>query len=299
MQMDGIDVFVEVVEAQSFAKAAQRLRMPPATVSARIARLEQRLGVTLIQRTTRRFRVTDAGQTFYRHCARAVAEMREAQQQLSASSDEPAGVLRITAPFDLAQSILLPIVERFLASHARASVDLVVTNRKVDLLSEGIDIAVRAGLLTDSRLIARKLASGRISLWASESYLARNGAPRTPKDLARHAFIGLSLPSIEAMGLRLGRSRLTLPKQPRISCDDIETVRKLVARGNGIGLLPEHVGATEGLVPILPGYATPSAAVSLVYPAQRFVPPLLRAFIDCAVQRSGRPHGGPSDQITR
>lgn len=288
MHLDGIDVFVEVVEAGSFAKAAQRLRMPPATVSAKIARLESRLGVTLIQRTTRKLHVTDAGQTYFAYCSRALAEVRQAQLELSAASAEPSGRLRITAPLDLSQSILPPIVQRFLALHPRASIDVAVTNRRVDLLAEGIDIAVRAGRLSDSGLVARKLFSGRMSLWAAQDYVARKAAPHKPADLAQHEIVAFMMQQSLTPSLRSGRKSFTLPSEARIRCDDMETVRRFVFRGNGIGLLPELIGMEDCLVRILPGFATEAAPVSLVYPAQRFVPPIVRAFVACATDFAAR-----------
>lgn len=288
MHLDGIDVFVEVVEAGSFTRAAQRLRMPPATVSAKIARLESRLGVTLIQRTTRKLHVTEAGRTYFASCARALAEVRQAQQELSAARVEPSGRLRITAPLDLSQTVLPPIVERFLAQYPRAAIEMVVTNRRVDLLAEGIDIALRAGPLADSGLVARKLFSGKLGLWASPDYVARAGTPRKPADLERHALVTFSTRQAIAQTLRSGRRSLTIPAKARIRCDDMETVRRFVGRGNGIGLLPELIGAQDGLVRILPGYVTGTAAISLVYPAQRFVPPVVRAFISCATEYAAR-----------
>lgn len=284
MQLDGIDVFVEVVEARSFSKAAQRLRMPPATVSAKIARLEEKLGVTLIQRTTRKLHVTDAGEAYYRSCARAVSELREAEQQLTASTNQPAGCLRLTAPLDLSQSILPPIIERFIAEHPLASIELIVTNRKADLLADGIDLALRVGPLSDSRLIARKVFVGHACLWASKAYVAKHGAPEKPEDLARHTFLGLSLQFPKSMHLRSRKKILTLPGAPRIKCDDVEALRRFIVRGNGIGILPAHLGVEDGLVAILPDYKSPATAASLVYPAQRFVPPIVRAFIACAAQ---------------
>jgi len=287
MEIDGIEVFVEVVEAQSFAKAAQRLRMPPATVSAKIARLERRLGVTLIQRTTRRLRVTGAGETYYGYCARAVAEMREAQQQLSNTIVEPAGRLRITAPVGLSQTVLPPLVERLLRLHPKVSVTIIATNKYLDLLAEGIDIAIRGGELKDSRLVARTFFAGRFGLWASRDYVASHAPPKKPEDLAKHAFVGFSGTHPRPGTLRSGRRSIPIPTTARIQCDDLESVRIFVARGNGIGLLAERVGAEDGLVRILPEFATSAVAASLVYPAQKFVSPAVRAFIEVATGTSG------------
>src|SRR5271165_2425292 len=153
MSVDSIQVFVEVVEAQSFTRAAGRLKMPATTVSAKIAKLEERLGVTLIQRTTRRLQVTPAGRAYYERCARALAEIAEGERELLAGTQEPSGLLRITTPPDLAHGLLTPKVERFLKAYPKTSVELIVTSQIVDLLAERIDLAVRVGVLNDSSLI--------------------------------------------------------------------------------------------------------------------------------------------------
>ncbi len=285
MKLDGIEVFVEVVEAQSFIKAALRLRMPPATVSAKIARLEERLGVTLIQRTTRKLHVTAAGRSYYEHCARALAEMGEAQRQLAAATMQPTGRFRMTAPADLAQTLLPPLIERFLDIYPTVSVELAITNRKVDLLAEGIDLAIRVGPLRDSTLTVRKFRSGRIGLWASPVYVARMGLPKRPGDLSSHRFVTFTkLP--KGLKLRSGRKSFTLDFEGRIASDDLENVRTFLLRGNGIGVLPEfagqELGGTTPLVRILPEFTSETATIFLAYPAQRFVPHAIRAFIAIA-----------------
>lgn len=279
MELDGIEVFATVVEARSFAKAAQRLRMPPATVSAKIARLEHRLGVTLVQRTTRSLHVTPAGEVYYRHCARAVADMREAQQQVTAAAAEPTGKLRITAPLNLAQTMVPPIVERYLSKYPKASIELIVSEKKLDLLAEGIDLAIRAGHLEDSTLTARAFFRAQLCLWASEDYVARHGAPKKPEDLARHSIVAFAKKLPE---LRSGRQSFRFPCVGRIVCDNLESTRTYVLRGNGIGMLEETVGAGDGLVRILPEFVTDAAVVHLVCPSQKFVPPSVRAFIAVA-----------------
>ncbi|MBI5131282.1 MAG: LysR family transcriptional regulator [Rhodopseudomonas palustris] len=288
MSMDEINVFVEVVDAQSFTRAARRLGLPTTTVSAKLARLEARLGVTLIQRTTRQLHVTPAGRAYHAHCVRALAEIAEGEQALAAEAAEPSGLLRITAAPDLAHSLLAPLVERFLQRHPKAGVELIVTNTTMDLIAAGIDLAVRAGPLADSSLVVRRFRAARIGLWASPDYLARAGTPMTPADLARHAFIRFS-----RMGDRIVLSApsgeaVALPVTSRLASDDLENVRTFIARGNGIGPLPEFVGRDARnavpLVPVLPGYASELGAVHFVYPAQRYVPKTVRAFLDIATE---------------
>jgi DNA-binding transcriptional LysR family regulator len=286
MSTRDIEVFVEVVDAESFTRAAERLGMPTTTVSSKIARLEARLGVTLIQRTTRRLHVTAAGRSYYGHCVRALSEMAEAHRELAAAAGEPTGLLRITTPADFAQSVLPPIVERFLRAYPRASVELTVTNRLVDLVAEGIDMAVRIGPLDDSSLTARRFHSSRAGLYAAPSYLRRRGVPKTPADLAEHDLLRFSrLP--ETLSLRSGGDQVFIDFRGRFATDDLDNLRTFVARGAGIGLLPEFLGEelakTSAVSRLLPDYVSPMRTIYFVFPAQKFVPQTVRAFIGLAV----------------
>ncbi|MDC9823659.1 LysR family transcriptional regulator [Devosia sp. ZB163] len=283
MVLNGIDVFVRVVQAGSFAAAARDLGMPTTTVSARIARLEERLGVTLIQRSTRRMHVTEAGQAYFGHCVEALNALEAGESQLAAAGSEPSGLLRITAPSDIAGTVLPALCERFLEHYPRADIDLVVTNRQVDLIGEGVDLAVRAGPMRDSTMLSRKFVSGSLGLWASSDYLGRHGMPASLEDLARHQIIRFSrMP--ESFRLVAGGHSYTLPERSRISADDLQTIRAFVQRGAGIGLLPDFNAVTPDapLVRVLPQFGTEPAPVFFVYPAQRFLTLNVRAFMDLA-----------------
>jgi DNA-binding transcriptional LysR family regulator len=156
MDLDAVAVFVKVVEAGSFSGAARLLNMPKTTVSAKIAALEKRLRVKLIQRTTRKLRVTEAGTKYFHHCAKAVREMELGEAALQSTQGEPAGVLRVTAPVDIGHLLLPRITRAYLAKYPGTTVELLVSNRIVDLIGEGVDLAIRAGTLQDSSLIARR-----------------------------------------------------------------------------------------------------------------------------------------------
>jgi DNA-binding transcriptional LysR family regulator len=286
MNMDGIDVFVEVVDAQSFTRAAARLGMPTTTVSAKVARLEERLGITLIQRTTRQLRITSAGRSYYNYCIRALAEIAEGERELASVTEEPTGTLRVTAPGDLAQALLTPLVERFLQLFPKVSVELVVANQLIDLIAEGIDLAVRVGPLEDSTLIVRKFRSGRVALWASPSYLDRMGTPQTVDELSGHEFIRFSR-LCERITLKSSTGdAVDIEFKGRLASDDLDNLKTFVLRGNGIGLLPEFIGEDlmpfSPLVRVLPEYASEVSSVYFAYPAQRFVPQTVRAFIATA-----------------
>lgn len=284
--LDGIDVFVEVVDAGSFTRAARRFGMPATTVSARIARLEARLGVTLIQRTTRQLHITPAGRAYYERCARALAEITQGERELTETAQEVSGLLRITAPADLAGTALAPVVDAYLSTYPKSRVELVITNARLDLLAEGIDLAVRASRgLPDSSLVVRRFITGRLSFWAAASYLAKRGTPRTLDDLEGHDFVRFA-PAGERLAVQdaSGTEReIALPA--RLVCDDLSNVRSFVERGLGIGLLPDFmaVESARPLQRLLTDYRTQSAPVLFVYPAQRYVPRTVRAFMALAM----------------
>jgi len=283
MVLEGIDVFVRVVQAGSFAAAARLLGMPTTTVSARIARLEERLGVTLIQRSTRRMHVTEAGVAYFGHCIEALNALEAGESQLAAAGTEPTGLLRITASADVANTVLPTLCERFLATYPKADIELIVTSRIVDLIAEGVDLAVRVGPMRDSTLVSGRLASAVLGLWASPAYLDRRGRPATPDDLAGHDIIRFSrIP--QDFRLIAGNHSFALPARSRLKADDIQTIRSLVLHGLGIGPLPDfsRLAPEQSLERVLPEYSTEPGNVYFVYPAQRFVTANVRAFMELA-----------------
>jgi DNA-binding transcriptional LysR family regulator len=300
MSIEDIDVFVEVIDAQSFARAAERLRMPTTTVSAKIARLERFLGVTLIRRTTRQLHITPAGEIFYQRCVRAMAELDQGKRELDAGKQEPVGVLRITAPNDIAQSLLTPIIGRFIELYPKASVELRITSRVVDLISERVDLAVRIGLLDDSRMIIRKFRTVGGGLWASPAYLARKGTPKHAAELCDHDFVRFA-PMPETLVVRSSAGDpVELKPNWRLASDDMENLRSLIICGYGLGFLPQHVAESTvpvafSLVRVLPDYVFPCRDINFVYPSQAFVPQPVRAFIALATGAETRRGVGDAD----
>ena len=285
MVLDGIDVFVNVVEAASFSGAARLLGMPTTTVSAKIARLEERLGVTLIRRTTRRMHVTDAGRAYHEHCVQALLALGAGEEQLLAASREPSGVLRMTAASDAMQMVLAPIVARYLAAFPRASVELVITSRTLDLLAEGLDLAMRASPMPDSSMHSRRVGTGRLGLFATPDYLARHGTPGAPVELASHDVLAHSRFPASLLELSSGAGTFRLAPSARLKVDDLQALRTLALESLGIALLPRFPGFdTGGLVPVLPDFGSSTGSIYFVYPAGRFVPVNVRAFIDVALQ---------------
>ena len=268
---------------QDHAQWGMLLDMPTTTVSARIARLEERLGVTLIQRSTRRMHVTEAGEAYFAHCVEALKALEAGESHLAAAGSEPSGLLRITAPSDIASTVLPPLCERFLERFPKVDIDLTVTNLQVDLIGEGVDLAVRAGPMRDSTMLSRRFVSGALGLWASARYLAARGTPKTPDDLVEHEIIGFSrMP--ESFRLVAGDRTLTVPGRTRVRADDMQTIRAFVLRGAGIGLLPDFNAVTPEmvLVRVLPEFSTEPQSVHFVYPAQRFLTVNVRAFMEMA-----------------
>jgi DNA-binding transcriptional LysR family regulator len=287
VDLDGIAVFVKVVQAGSFSAAARLLGIPNTTVSSKVARLEKRLGVTLIQRTTRKLHVTPAGRAYFERCLRALQEIETAEAEVSLSAAEPRGLLRITAPGDVAHGLLPLLISRFLERYSRTQVEVLVANRVVDLVGEGVHLGIRAGALRDSSLVARKFMSYTGGLWASAAYLKKKGAPKTPADLHGHDF--LAFPRLAGNALRLsdGRAHAEISMKGRVAVDDLETLRNLAVRGRGIGMLVDYLAREAGLVQVLPKWSWASGALSFVYPGQRFVPANVRAFIDMALASRG------------
>jgi DNA-binding transcriptional LysR family regulator len=286
MNLDAIAVFVKVVQTGSFTQAAKLLNMPNSTVSAKVAALEKELGITLLQRTTRSLHLTEAGEVYFRRCLRALEELQAAENELAADRGAPKGVLRLTAPVELGRSVLPPVLDVLMKRHPAIEIDLVITNRLADLVAENIDVAVRAGPLKNSGLIARRFSLGQFGLWASPGYLKKHSAPRNPDELNDHQCLRFAPFTGRNLQLSNGRERAQVALAGRITADDFETLRALAVLGWGIALLPSFLCAEEAkerkLVAVLPDWRGESVTISIVYPAQRFVSPKIRAFITAA-----------------
>lgn len=286
-RLDGIDVFVEVADAKSFTGAALRLGMPTTTVSAKISRLEDRLGVTLLRRTTRKLSLTEAGERYYAECAPALKAVQQAETALRDVSNEPNGTLRMTAPPDIAQMVLGPVLNVYMQKYPKVHVDLHVTNSFVDLVAEKIDLAIRIGHLSESSLVIRKFTTGRLKLWAHPSYIAEHGQPERPEDLDNHRLIWLRTRQKEIELTDSDKGRVILTSRDWLDVDDLQTLRHYVDSGLGLGLLPQFDSpgcqAFENLTPVLPRYRTTAFNAVFAYPQQSFVPMTIRSFIDTAI----------------
>lgn len=284
--VDAITVFVKVVEAGSFSAAARRLDIPKTTVSAKVAGLEKRLGVRLIQRTTRKLRVTEAGESYFRHCATAVREVELGEAALQSAKRKPYGLLKVTAPPGLGHTVLPRIARAYAMKHADVKLELIITNRAVDLVGEGVDLAIRSGFLKDSSLIVRRFWDAGSNLWASPEYLKVLGKPAHPRDLKNAAFVGH--PARKSVVLNNGKSDFELQLSGRVRADDLEVTKALSILGEGIAWLPDYlvVDAVEAgtLVPVLSQWQPKERyTFYFVYPGQRYALPKVEAFIQTAL----------------
>jgi len=279
--------FSIVVEQGGFAAAGRALGIPKSRLSRRIAQLEERLGVRLLQRSTRRFAVTDAGQRFYRHCQTAIAEARAAEEAVAQLASEPRGTVRVSCPVSITQNVMTHLLPDFAAKYPQVKILMLSTNRRIDLINEGIDIAIRVRfkLDTDADLVVRQFGVSHSLLVASPKYLDAHGRPRQPEDLSRLDTI--SIAELETQSWELtgkdGR-KYEFNHQPRLMCGDFPLVRAAVEQGLGIALLPESVVGEPlrngSLEAILPQWSPPQGIVHCVFPSRRGVLPAVRVLID-------------------
>ncbi|MCR4267404.1 LysR family transcriptional regulator [Nitratireductor sp. ZSWI3] len=287
-----MEVFVRVVETQGFSAAARDLKMTPSAVSKLIGRLEGRLGTRLVRRSTRRLQVTPEGNAFYESSVRILADMAAAEREAAAGA-APRGRLRINCNVPFGQHRLVPLVPEFLARHPEVAVDLVLTDQVVDLIEERADLAIRAGPLANSSLIARKLGETRMAVVASPGYLEAHGRPRTPSDLERHNLLGFCFSRIYEGWPFSGRDgqTVTVPPTGRSLISDGETMRLMALAGAGIARHARwHVGPdieAGRLVALLEDHNPgDTEAVHAVYVGQgKFLPARVRAFLDFLVEK--------------
>jgi DNA-binding transcriptional LysR family regulator len=285
-RIDNVAVFSEVAERGSFTEAARRLNRSPAAVTRAVAELEARLGVRLLDRTTRAVSVTEAGQRFLAGARRVLADLAEIEQAAMGQGSAPRGELRVTAPIVFGRRHVLPLVTDFLARYPDVSVRLILLDRLVDLVEEGFDVAIRIGTLPDTSAIATRAGSLRRIVAASPDYLKCRGEPKTPGDLGDHdtiAFLGIE--SMERWRFTNGEARI----RPRLSVNTAEAAIDAAKTGFGITRVLSYQAVDElsdgSLVRLLREYETEPTPVHALYPGGRHPPPKLRAFLDELVPR--------------
>jgi DNA-binding transcriptional LysR family regulator len=292
MDLNEMLVFARVVQAGSFTAAAAKLAMPKSTVSRKVSELEERLNARLLQRTTRKLSLTDVGRIYYEYCARVVGEIESAERAVSSMQETPRGELRVTAPVNFA--FLSPIITDFLKRYPEVRLELFCTTRSVDLVEERFDVAIRAGALTDSTLIARSLGRAAWFLVATPTYLKKHGRPKVPEDLDRHACLVFGT-GLDAFHLRLenGERPVELTVAPRMVGTDMDQLRAAVTAGLGIGLLPAFVCVEEirarRLERVLAAWSAPATPVHVVYPSTRHLSAKVKRFVEHLQERMTPP----------
>jgi len=278
-----IHLFVKVVETGGFTSASRELAVPKSTVSRQIARLEDRLGVRLIERTTRAFRTTEAGQTYYERCAQVVADLQEAEAAVTQAQVAPRGVLRVSAPLTFGYLFMGRLVAQFMEQFTEVQLEVDLTDRKVDLIEEGYHVAVRVGQLRDSSMIARRLGSSEHVIAASPAYLAARGTPKVPDDLREHECMLYGYRN--TAGWRLSAD-VSVPVRGRLTSNNGDLLRAAAVGDQGIVFAPRFILGPDlksgRLVLLLEEFTQSDGGIWAMYPHSRNLSVKVRAFVDFA-----------------
>jgi DNA-binding transcriptional LysR family regulator len=284
-RLQAIEIFVRVAERRSFSAAADDLNLSRQMVSDRIKDLEQRLGVRLLQRTTRRVSLTESGAAYLEKVRAGIAAIEEAEAEATSLAAHPRGVLRVNAPMSFGFKHVAPAVGDFLLANEDVRVELTLNDRTINLLEENVDVAIRIGRLLDSSLIAKKLATCRMILCASPLYVKAHGAPKHPRDLAHHRCFTFAYWSdgSEWKFTRKGEPA-SVRIESRLWCNNGEALVEAASVGAGITIQPNFIAGPvirEGrLVELLPAWRMADLSIYAIYPPSQFVPAKTRAFID-------------------
>ena len=285
--------FAAVVEHGGFSAAGRALGISKSRLSKRVSQLEERLGVRLLQRTTRRFVVTDVGERFYGHCRAVLDQAQAAQDAVDELRAEPHGLVRLSCPVSIAQTVLADVLPDFLRLYPKVQVRVVATNRRIDIITEGFDMAIRVRekLDTDATLVVRSFGHARVLPVASEALLAQHGEPQTPADLSRLPALSMnehegaqSWELIDNAG-----KRVVVDIAPRLITGEFAVLLEAARRGLGVAMLPEFVCAPAiaagELKVLLPAWSVPQGMMHFVYPSRRGQLPGVRALIDFLAER--------------
>ena len=294
-----MSVYVKVVEAGSMTKAALQCEMSTTMVGNHLRALEQRLGVQLLQRTTRRQRLTEFGTVYYQRCLEVLGLVEDSERLAEQTMDEPRGLLRITAPLTFGVERLAPALSEFSLQYPQVKMDVVLTNRRPDLMESGLDVAFRLGHFEQSNLIARPLIDYTLTVCASPEYVARRGMPLTPEDLQQHDCLSFAYPA--------GDDWQSVEKRWRLSGPDGEIMidvsgpmlmntsaglHQAARTGMGIVMLPDALVEQDlrdgKLVKVIPDFQPPSRPLHLLYAQDRYRLPKLRRFVEFAMRTWGK-----------
>lgn len=289
-RLQAIQVFVQVAESSSFVRAAERLGLSTTAVSRQVAELEKHLQSRLLQRTTRRISLTETGRTFYERCVQILAELGEAEREAAQEAAEPRGTIRLTTSVNFGTHQVTPAIASFLARHAQVKFDVSLSDRIVDIVEEGFDLAIRIGGTGGQNLVARKLGETRLVACASPGYIARQGAPAAPEDLVRHNCLTYEYAMRDTWRFRdaAGRER-TVRVAGSLNSNNGDLNVAAAVEGLGIAMEPDFIVGVElkngALVPVLASFEAPALPIYAVYPSRRFLPAKVRAFVDFLAER--------------
>jgi DNA-binding transcriptional LysR family regulator len=284
--LQAVRLFVQVVDSKTFRAAGEALGVPKSTVSLRVAQLEDQLGERLLERTTRRLRLTDAGAAYYQSAIAALEALRDAERTLADRRSRPAGRLRVTTTIEGGQYVFAPLFAEYLRRYPEVELEVFLSDRRVDLIEEGVDLALRGGELPDSGFIAHRLKlRGSFGYYASPAYLKARGTPRHPRELERHACLVMSgrREPLAWMFSVAGRASV-VQVQPRAHANSFVVLGEFAKAGLGIAMLPSPVAAAwvaaGALREVLASFAPPKAPFHAVYPSARHLSAKVRALLD-------------------
>jgi DNA-binding transcriptional LysR family regulator len=283
-----MQAFAAVVDAGSFVRAADALDMSKAAVSRQVADLETRLGVRLLHRTTRKLSMTEEGEVFYARCGELLGALAEAEAEVTARSGEAVGLLKVSAPVSFGVLHLAGLWAGFMAAHPNVSLEVTLSDRFIDLVEEGFDVAVRVARLSSSSLVSRKLSSTRMVLCATPQYLKAHGKPRHPSDLAKHQVLAYTLLATgESWSFEGPEGPVSVKVAPRMHTNSGDTCRAVALAHQGIILQPTFLIADDlrsgRLVEVLPKYRSLELGIYALYPTRKHVVPKVRLLIDYLV----------------
>ena len=295
--LSGIAVFAAVVEAGSFTAAAEKMGQSKSAISKQVTKLEQRLGAQLIARTTRRLSLTEVGHSFYERCRRIIAEAEEAELAVTHLQEVPRGRLRVTAPVSFGITHLVAALPDFMRMHEEVSVFMDFNDRRVDIVDEGFDLAIRIGVLEDSSLIAKRIAQTRRPVLAAPSYLEQHGRPQHPQDLEAHncmIYTNTDTPNIwRFRNPDDPKGELSVRVAGSLVSNNGNALAQAAAAGVGIVLSPTFICVeslrSRALVPILEDYELPPIGIHALYPPNRHLSAKVRAFVDFLTARYSGP----------
>lgn len=274
--LDDMALFVEVVKAKGFTRASEQLGMPTSTLSVRINKLEKNLGLQLLNRTTRRVELTEVGQLYFQRALHIIEESKALHHQLDEMLNYPSGFVRISMPVDFAYQAFAPLVPLFYQAFPHIRLDIDTTPRKIDLISEPFDVAIRVGENQDSMLVARLLTTYPFRLYASNTYLATHGTPHSLDELKEHHCLAFRQASWELFD---GQEKCTIAFDSRIICQSLGLLERLVRQDMGIALLPDVAVADKSLVNILPNWTGQSMPLYALT-STRLLPKKVQVFIE-------------------